>query len=581
MSLKDMFKKRTLSPQEIKQAERVRKAKDTLLEFQAPEGLFQKCNCCGKPVYNEDLIENDYVCPVCGNYFRIRPKTRIAMVLDKDTFEEWDAKMKFENPLEFSGYEEKVRRLREQTGLDEAVVTGKVMIAGHPAVIGVCDGRFMMASMGEVVGEKITRAIERATKENLPVILFACSGGARMQEGIVSLMQMAKTAAALKRHSEKGLLYVSVLTDPTTGGVTASFAMLGDIILAEPGSLIGFAGPRVIEQTIGQKLPEGFQRPEFLLEHGFLDGIVERGSMRDVLSLILKLHDTRKCYGEFPQETSARSFDTFGKKKKQKKQKNLTAWDRVQIARSSDRPSAAEYIDAIFDDFMEFHGDRGVRDDNAIIGGIATLDGQPVTVIGIRKGHTTKENIRCNFGMPSPEGYKKALRLMKQAEKFGRAVIAFVDTPGAFCGLEAEERGQGEAIARNLLEMSDLKVPVLSVVIGEGGSGGALALAVGNEVWMMENATYTILSPEGFASILWKDSRKAPEAAEVMKVTAAHLKELGIIERIIPEEYPASEENLPEIAEYMKIRMKQFLEKQTGKSGLQIAQERYERFRKM
>ena len=546
-----------------------------------PEGLLKKCNKCGAAILAEDAVNNNYICPKCHGYFRMHAGRRIEMIADPGTFEEWDAKMKFENPLEFSGYEEKVRRLREQTGLDEAVVTGKVMIAGHPAVIGVCDGRFMMASMGEVVGEKITRAIERATKENLPVILFACSGGARMQEGIVSLMQMAKTAAALKRHSEKGLLYVSVLTDPTTGGVTASFAMLGDIILAEPGSLIGFAGPRVIEQTIGQKLPEGFQRPEFLLEHGFLDGIVERGSMRDVLSLILKLHDTRKCYGEFPQETSARSFDTFGKKKKQKKQKNLTAWDRVQIARSSDRPSAAEYIDAIFDDFMEFHGDRGVRDDNAIIGGIATLDGQPVTVIGIRKGHTTKENIRCNFGMPSPEGYKKALRLMKQAEKFGRAVIAFVDTPGAFCGLEAEERGQGEAIARNLLEMSDLKVPVLSVVIGEGGSGGALALAVGNEVWMMENATYTILSPEGFASILWKDSRKAPEAAEVMKVTAAHLKELGIIERIIPEEYPASEENLPEIAEYMKIRMKQFLEKQAGKSGLQIAQERYERFRKM
>ena len=581
MSLKDMFKKRTLSPQEIKQAERVRKAKDTLLEFQAPEGLFQKCNCCGKPVYNEDLIENDYVCPVCGNYFRIRPKTRIAMVLDKDTFEEWDAKMDTSDPLNFPGYKNKLERQRSVTNLDEAVITGKGKILGKDVVIAVMGADFMMGSMGEVVGEKITRAVERATQMRLPIIIFTCSGGARMQEGIVSLMQMAKTSAAIKRHSQAGLLYTSVLTDPTTGGVTASFAMLGDIILAEPGSLIGFAGPRVIEQTIGQKLPEGFQRPEFLLEHGFLDGIVERGSMRDVLSLILKLHDTRKCYGEFPQETSARSFDTFGKKKKQKKQKNLTAWDRVQIARSSDRPSAAEYIDAIFDDFMEFHGDRGVRDDNAIIGGIATLDGQPVTVIGIRKGHTTKENIRCNFGMPSPEGYKKALRLMKQAEKFGRAVIAFVDTPGAFCGLEAEERGQGEAIARNLLEMSDLKVPVLSVVIGEGGSGGALALAVGNEVWMMENATYTILSPEGFASILWKDSRKAPEAAEVMKVTAAHLKELGIIERIIPEEYPASEENLPEIAEYMKIRMKQFLEKQTGKSGLQIAQERYERFRKM
>ena len=548
---------------------------------EVPDNLMRKCNACKAAVFADEVKQNHYICPHCGNYFHVPAYRRIKMVVDRKSFTEWDVHMEEQNPLQYKGYEEKIRSLREKTGLDEAVVTGKCTIKGTPTALGVCDCRFMMSSMGEVVGEKITRVFERATKERLPVILYICSGGARMQEGLVSLMQMAKTSMAIRKHSDAGLLYVPVLTDPTTGGVTASFAMLGDIILAEPKALIGFAGPRVIEQTIGQKLPEGFQRPEFLLEHGFLDGIVERGSMRDVLSLILKLHDTRKCYGEFPQETSARSFDTFGKKKKQKKQKNLTAWDRVQIARSSDRPSAAEYIDAIFDDFMEFHGDRGVRDDNAIIGVIATLDGQPVTVIGIRKGHTTKENIRCNFGMPSPEGYKKALRLMKQAEKFGRAVIAFVDTPGAFCGLEAEERGQGEAIARNLLEMSDLKVPVLSVVIGEGGSGGALALAVGNEVWMMENATYTILSPEGFASILWKDSRKAPEAAEVMKVTAAHLKELGIIERIIPEEYPASEENLPEIAEYMKIRMKQFLEKQAGKSGLQIAQERYERFRKM
>ena len=192
-----------------------------------------------------------------------------------------------------------------------------------------------------------------------------------------------------------------------------------------------------------------------------------------------------------------------------------------------------------------------------------------------------KDCMRHNYGMPSPEGYRKAIRLMKQAEKFHRPVITFVNTAGAFCGMEAEEGGQGEAIARNLYEMSGLKVPVITFMIGEGGSGGALAFAVSDEVWMLEHSVYSILSPEGFASILWKDSRKAPEAAEVMKVTAAHLKELGIIERIIPEEYPASEENLPEIAEYMKIRMKQFLEKQTGKSGLQIAQERYERFRKM
>lgn len=540
-----------------------------------------KCPKCKKMINRDRAAKNKYVCYECGYYFRVKTHNRIRMVADRKSFQPWFEEIEESNPLKYEGYEEKLSEAREKSGVKEAVTVGECEIYGEKAVIGICESKFMMGSMGHVVGEKVTQAIEKATELRLPVFLFCCSGGARMQEGIVSLMQMAKTSAAIKRHSEAGLLYTSVLTDPTTGGVTASFAMLGDIILAEPGSLIGFAGPRVIEQTIGQKLPEGFQRPEFLLEHGFLDGIVERGSMRDTLSLILKLHNSGEKYGEFPQETAARAFDTFGKKKKQRRPKNLTAWDRVQIARSSDRPSAAEYIDTIFDDFMELHGDRGVRDDNAIIGGIATLDGQPVTVIGIRKGHTTKENIKCNFGMPSPEGYKKALRLMKQAEKFGRAVIAFVDTPGAFCGLEAEERGQGEAIARNLLEMSDLKVPVLSIVIGEGGSGGALALAVSNEVWMMENATYTILSPEGFASILWKDSRKAPEAAEVMKVTAAHLKELGIIERIIPEEYPASEENLPEIVEYMKIRMKQFLVKQSGKSGEQIAQERYERFRRM
>ncbi len=546
-----------------------------------PEGLWIKCPKCTETVYKEDVRSNAYVCPKCGGYFRISARKRIRMAVDEGSFQEWFTGIENSNPLNYPGYLEKIQQLKEKTRMDEAILIGQASINGIPAVVGAMDARFMMASMGYVVGEKITRAFEKASEIGLPVILFCCSGGARMQEGMVSLMQMAKTAAAIKRHSEKGLLYVSVLTDPTTGGVTASFAMLGDLILAEPGALIGFAGPRVIEQTIGQKLPEGFQRPEFLMEHGFLDGIVERGSVKEVLFQILKMHSIREQYDAFPKETAARSFETFGKKKKQKKMKNLTAWDRVQIARSSGRPSAAEYIDAIFDDFMEFHGDRGARDDEAVIGGVATLDGQPVTVIGIRKGHTTKENIRCNFGMPSPEGYRKALRLMKQAEKFGRAVIAFVDTPGAFCGLEAEERGQGEAIAHNLFEMSDLKVPVLSVVIGEGGSGGALALAAGNEVWMMENATYTILSPEGFASILWKDSRKAPEAAEVMKVTAAHLKELGIIERIIPEEYPASEENLAQIAEYMKIRMKQFLIKQAGKSGDQLAQERYERFRKM
>ena len=240
---------------------------------EVPEGLLRKCNKCGAAIIAEDVKNGYYICPKCHGYFRVHAYRRVEMLADEGSFEEWDKEMDFVNPLDFKGYEEKVKSLKERTRLSEAVVTGKITINGNPAVIGVCDGRFLMASMGWIVGEKITRAVERATAEKLPVIIFACSGGARMQEGIVSLMQMEKTSAALKRHSDAGQLYISVLTDPTTGGVTASFAMLGDIILAEPKALIGFAGPRVIEQTIGQKLPKGFQRSEFLLDHGFVDRI--------------------------------------------------------------------------------------------------------------------------------------------------------------------------------------------------------------------------------------------------------------------------------------------------------------------
>ncbi|MDO5416550.1 MAG: acetyl-CoA carboxylase, carboxyltransferase subunit beta, partial [Lachnospiraceae bacterium] len=255
-----------------------------------PEGLWRKCNKCGQPIYVEDVVNNHYVCPKCGGYFRVHAYRRIQILADEGTFEEWNREMEFSNPLDFPGYERKVLAAKEKTGLNEAIVTGKAEICGQPAVIGVCDARFLMSSMGHIVGEKITAAVERATEEKLPVILFAASGGARMQEGIVSLMQMAKTSAALKRHHEAGQLFISVLTDPTTGGVTASFAMLGDIIIAEPKALIGFAGPRVIEQTIGQKLPEGFQRAEFLLDHGFVDMIVERKDQKDVIGRILKMH---------------------------------------------------------------------------------------------------------------------------------------------------------------------------------------------------------------------------------------------------------------------------------------------------
>lgn len=542
---------------------------------EVPQGLLKKCNKCQAAIFTEDVKRAGYICPKCHGYFRVHARERIRMVADENTFEEWDARMEFVNPLQFKGYEGKVKSLQEKTGLDEAVVTGKVRIGGYETMLAVCDGRFLMASMGQIVGEKITRAVERATKEKLPVIIFACSGGARMQEGMVSLMQMAKTAAALKRHSEAGLLYVSVLTDPTTGGVTASFAMLGDVILAEPQALIGFAGPRVIEQTIGEKLPKGFQRSEFLLEHGFLDRIVERHEMRQVLCDILRLHEAgQQDFSEEVQQKSELSGETTQKSEK-------TAWERVQISREKDRPVGQDYIEQLFPDFLEFHGDRYFGDDPAIIGGIASFQGKKVTVLAQAKGKSTKENVERNFGMPSPEGYRKALRLMKQAEKFGRPVLCFVDTPGAFCGLEAEERGQGEAIARCLFEMSDLKVPVLSLVIGEGGSGGALAMAVANEVWMMENAVYSVLSPEGFASILWKDSTRAKEAAEVMKLTATDLQKLGMIEKVIPEPEAYTVETMEPVTRRLSEEFYRWLGQWEAISPEELANQRYERFRKM
>ena len=633
MKLKSIFKKTPVTKPEVKETA-------NQVKPEVPEGLLKRCNKCGKGIFTEEYKNNLYICPKCGGYLRMPAQKRIEFLTEAGSFEEWDTGLVTENPLHMIGYPDRIKALQDKTKLDEAVITGKARIGENEVALMVMDGRFLMASMGEVVGEKIARGVERATKEKLPVVIFTCSGGARMQEGMTSLMQMAKTSAALKRHSDAGLLYITVLTDPTTGGVTASFAMLGDIILAEPKALIGFAGPRVIEQTIHKKLPKGFQRSEFLLEHGFVDKIVERKDMKDVLEQILTMHrltmNVEENQAKNIAEFSDRRFDNraddiiykqeasqnisksqkvkcseingctettshsergacseiieqnLRKSRKQKlssiqkkRAAEKTAWERVLTSREKDRPVGEDYIHGLFEDFIEFHGDRNFGDDAAICGGIAYFQGQPVTVIAQMKGKSTSENIERNFGMPEPEGYRKALRLMKQAEKFHRPIICFVDTPGAFCGMEAEERGQGEAIARNLYEMSALKTPILSVLIGEGGSGGALAMAVADEVWILENAVYSILSPEGYAAILWKDGSQAARAAKAMKLTSYDLYKAGFVEKIIPEPESYTLDSIINVFDNLEENITVFLENSKKVTEEERVETRYQRFRSM
>ncbi len=663
---------------------------------------WRKCPHCGLYHDNADASAHQWKCPSCGKLYRLSSDERIAITFDEGSFVEWDTDVAETDPMGYPDYRAVLERAHERSGYDEAVRCGRAKIMGHDAAVAIMEPAFMMGSMGSVVGEKITRMIERATAESLPVVIFCASGGARMQEGLASLMQMAKISAAIEAHDRAGLLYISVLTDPTTGGVTASFAMLGDIILSEPGALIGFAGRRVIQDTIKQALPDDFQTAEFALEHGLIDAIVDRLQLRQTIAQILEMHrtasqqDTRRINdqgglevreaiipempavaasadapvpspdtsstpsdaaepasvaaaaavqddaaatsidgeGAAPEEPAIPGWmknmpskfkDLFGEltnladsvgKTVSEQTSNATlwwalrnqgvadapymkpatasklgakqadapaeenrAWESVQLARNAHRPTSSFYIAAMVDDFIELHGDRAYADDGAIIGGIGKINGQPVTIIAEEKGSNLKERIARNFGSPKPEGYRKAQRLMRQADKFGRPIVCFVDTQGAYCGTDAEERGMGNAIAESLALMAGLNVPVVSVVIGEGGSGGALALAVSNRVAMQENAVYSVLSPEGFASILWKDGSRAPEAASVMKMSAAEAFDMGMIEDVIPEGQAPAHENPDQAAAAIWIYITNALSDLSKMSPEELRTQRYTRFR--
>lgn len=495
-----------------------------------PANLWTRCSQCGTLLYAKHLEQNLKVCTECSYHFRLSARERIEYLLDTGSFQELDAGLAPGDPLGFVDtmpYVERIAENRRKTGAQEAAIYGTGTIGEYPVVICVLDFAFLGGSMGSVVGEKVARAIERGIESRTPVLICSSSGGARMQEGTLSLMQMAKTSAALARLAEAGIPYFSLLSDPTYGGVSASFATLGDLIIAEPKARAGFAGPQVIEQTIRQKLPEGFQTAEFLMEKGQIDLIVPRAALPVTIKQLLAYHahPAVQRAGVVEQPSGRESAEPSTR----------TAWESVQLARHPERPNFSDYIKGVFDTFTELHGDRHFGDDQAMIGGLALLDGRPVMIIGHQKGRGTREKIARNFGMPHPEGYRKALRLMQYAARFQLPLLTFIDTPGAYPGLAAEERNQSEAIARNLLIMARLPVPIICTVIGEGGSGGALALGVGDRVLMLEHAIYAVISPEGCSTILFKDAALAPRAAEASRLTAGELLKLGVADEVVPE----------------------------------------------
>ena len=504
---------------------------------------------------------------------------RLDSIADKDTFVPYEDDIDDGRLIADDEYRAKIQRNRDRYGLYEAVLTGTADINGHRTAIGVMDARFLRASMGYYVGEKITRLFERATKDRLPVIIFCASGGARVQEGITSLLQMQKTSQACAGHAREGLLYISVLTDPTYGGVMASFATLADIIIAEENAHIGFTGERVIRQTTGETLPEGFQTAQFHKEHGFADEVVSEYNMKTYISVVLEAFDgkaTSAAVDKAPEGDKVSETD-----KALETDSPRGSWDNVKLARKITRPTALEYMNELFDRFTELHGDRISGDDPAVVGGIGFFRGRPVMTIGNQKGKkNVQEAIRRNWGMASPSGLHKAVRLMKLAEKFSLPVVFFVETMGAACGKNAEEMGQAGVISETLAAASWLKTLTLSVIVGEAGSGGALVFAIANEVWMLEHAVYSVITPEGYASIIWKDSERKKEAADAMGMCASSLYGQQVADRIIPESEPVTAESLGEICSRLSVELEDFFAGYSHMTAGEIVEERYERYRR-
>ncbi|MFC6883253.1 MULTISPECIES: acetyl-CoA carboxylase, carboxyltransferase subunit beta [Actinomadura] len=535
-----------------------------------------RCPQCQELTYGRRYERNLRVCPGCGAHSRLTAAQRIDLLLDAGSARRLDPPEVAADPLGFADsrpYPRRLAQAREQTGMDEAIVCVTGTLLGHPVVAAVMDFRFMGGSLGVGVGEAIAAAADTARDLRSPFILVTASGGARMQEGAFALMQMAKTSQALAELDEAGILTVCLVTDPTYGGVAASYATLGDVIIAEPGARIGFAGPRVIEQTIKTGLPEGFQTAEFLLGRGLVDAVVPRPALRPTIADLLEARTPVR-----PAPASPRARAVLVRDPAELPEREPEAV--IAAARDQDRPTTLEYANQVLDNFQELRGDRlGTGDCPAIVGGVGRLSGREVVLIGHQKGRDTAERVQRNFGMALPEGYRKAARLMRLAVKLGLPVVTLVDTPGAHPGIGAEERGQAWAIAESIRLMSGLPVPIVTAITGEGGSGGALALAVADRVLACSGAMYSVISPEGCAAILWKDQAAAPLAAAALRIGARDLLRNGIVDAVVPEPDGGTPADPSAAAELLRAALTEALAEVSGLPPGELVARRRRRFR--
>ena len=533
--------------------------------------VHDQCLLCEEEISQSEAYLKWRVCPYCRFHYTLTARQRIDLVADTRSFRESFRFLSSISPMSFSPRSSRQNLLlsgQSRTGLTEATVTGRCKINGTEVMLIVLDFGFMGGSMGSVVGEKVALGLEAAAKHDLPAVALVSGGGARVQEGVLALMQMAKTVTAANRLRDKGKPFVVVLANPSTGQAYASFANLADVILAEPGALIGLSPLRTLREAFGKPLPSDAHTAEAHLSHGLLDGVVDREDLKETLSTLINVLSLLKRnapeFKDIPEPSVPEATDP-------------EAWEAVARSRHPGRPSSSVYIPEILDNFVELHGDRVSSDDRSILGGIGYLAGEPVAVIGQERRIVGGGDRYHTF----PDGLRKAQRIIETAGRFGLPLVTLIDTQGADPGLEAEEQGIGYTIAQTLSLMADVPVPTVSVIIGEGGSEAALALGMSDRVLMQQNA---ICSPVSLNHTLGGPSPSRTldrEAAEAMVLTAADCVDLGIADSVVPEPPDGAHSSPQQAAEYLRYAVMREFAQITRMSTGRLLRERHRKFRRM